>query len=60
MLLCNYTKEEFIEFLTSTVIPDLEESGRIETATDFKLAVALLQGAKEVEVYSNGTIVSIS
>jgi len=33
------SQEEFIAFLEETLIPDLEESGKVETAQDFKEAI---------------------
>ena len=37
-------KAEFIDFLESTLIPDLEASGMDATAEDFKTAVYFMRG----------------
>lgn len=38
-----YTKAQFIEFLTETLIPDLERDGYESTAQDFRTAVEFLR-----------------
>jgi hypothetical protein len=44
------TKEEFIDYIESTLIPDLIASGRDMTATDFKAAVLFIKGANKVKI----------
>ena len=39
-----WRREEFIEFLEKTLIPDLYESGKIATAEDFETAVFFMKG----------------
>ena len=39
-----WRREEFIEFLEETLIPDLKESGKIATAEDFETAVFFMKG----------------
>ena len=41
-----FTKAEFINYLCNTLIPDLEDSGMVETARDFKTCVGFMGGAK--------------
>lgn len=38
------SKQEFIEYLVDTLIPDLRESGRDCTADDFETAVRFMGG----------------
>lgn len=45
-----YNVKEFVEYLENTLIPDLRESGRNFTASDFDAAVLFLRGAKEVNI----------
>ena len=40
------SKEEFIEYLTYTLIPDLKDSGLDATAEDFETAVHFIKGGK--------------
>ena len=51
------TKEEFIAYLKSTLIPDLRESGRDGTASDFEAAVAFMEGAAAVSIGEEGIII---
>ena len=44
----NMTKAEFVEYLKSTLIPDLIESERTMTALDFMAAIEFINGAKTV------------
>jgi hypothetical protein len=44
----NMKKAEFVEYLKSTLIPDLLESGSEATAVDFMAAVEFINGAKTV------------
>lgn len=37
------TSDEFVDYLETTVIPDLQDSGSDETAKDFETAVSLIQ-----------------
>lgn len=46
-----WTKDEFIEYLLNTLIPDLKESGREATAEDFETTVAFLQPKLERFAY---------
>ena len=39
------SKEEFIEYLENTLIPDLQDSGSMATAEDFATAVRFMKGA---------------
>jgi hypothetical protein len=41
-------KQEFMSYLTETLIPDLRESGHHMTANDFQNAVSFLMGSREV------------
>lgn len=36
------TREDFVEYLITTLIPDLKESGRDATAEDFETAVSMI------------------
>jgi hypothetical protein len=55
----NMTKQEFIDYLKDTLIPDLRDSGRDCTAADFCAAILFMEGAEEVEIGSdNATKVS--
>jgi hypothetical protein len=55
-------KEEFINYLEDTLIPDLIESGHECTAEDFRACIAFMRGAEEVtfdkesgnELHGNG------
>ena len=40
------SKQEFIEYLTYTLIPDFKESGLEATAEDFETAVYYMEGGK--------------
>lgn len=42
-------KKEFLEYLETTLIPDLIESGHDATAGDFLIAVRFINGAEEVD-----------
>jgi hypothetical protein len=42
----NGTKQEFITYLTKTLIPDLKRSGSKYTAEDFETAVYFMKGGK--------------
>lgn len=57
------TKQEFIDYLKQTLIPDLVASDKAETAADFEAAVFFLEGAKNVEfrnsVYGERTMVEM-
>lgn len=44
----NMTKAEFVEYLKSTLIPDLIESGRDMTALDFMASIEFINGAETV------------
>jgi hypothetical protein len=37
------TAQDFVQYLESTLIPDLVTSGSIETATDFKMAAEFIK-----------------
>jgi len=37
------TREEFVDYLEGSLIPDLRESGRNATADDFEVAVAFIE-----------------
>lgn len=39
--------EDFVKYLTGTLMPDLRESGRDATADDFATAVAIIEAANE-------------
>jgi hypothetical protein len=40
------SKQDFVEYLTDTLIPDLKESGMDATAEDFETAVHFMKGGK--------------
>lgn len=42
----NWSNKEFVKYLTGTLIPDLKESGYIETAKDFETVVHVLKNKK--------------
>ncbi len=44
VLIHSWTREEFIEYLTETLVPDLKESGRTCTAQDFETAIKFMEG----------------
>lgn len=46
-------KQEFINYLTETLIPDLMESGHVATAQDFMRAVWFLENPDAKEVHDN-------
>jgi hypothetical protein len=43
------TREEFIEYVKDTLIPDLKASGSYSSAQDWKAALLFLDGYHEVE-----------
>lgn len=43
-------KDDFVHFLTNTLIPDLRESGQNNVASDFQAAVLFINGADEVDI----------
>lgn len=46
-------KQEFINYLTETLIPDLMNSGHVTTAQDFMRAVWFLENPDAEEVHDN-------
>lgn len=45
------TAEDYIDYLTNTYIPDLEESGKTETANDFKKIIQLISKGRYDEEF---------
>jgi len=45
------SKEDYIAYLTQTLIPDMKESGTIETAKDFQTIIKLLKSGKQDPSY---------
>jgi hypothetical protein len=39
--------KKYVAFLKGTLIPDLKESGKVETAKDFEAMIKFLDGAKQ-------------
>jgi len=39
--------EDFVDYLKTTLIPDLKESGMVETANDFKKAIRLIESGRK-------------
>lgn len=46
----NITKTEFIEYLRTTLIPDLLDSGHDRTAADLEAAILFMSGAEAVDI----------
>lgn len=44
------SRGEFIIYLRETLIPDLKESGQMNTASDLEAAVLFIEGAQEVRI----------
>lgn len=44
-------REDFIEFLEETLIPDLKESGRYATAEDFETAVFFMRWKQSTRTF---------
>jgi hypothetical protein len=44
-------REDFIEFLEETLIPDLKESGRHATAEDFETAVFFMRWKQSTRTF---------
>jgi hypothetical protein len=51
-------REEFIEYIKNTLIPDLKESGSYASAFDWEAALLFLDGYHEVE-FSESTVVPV-
>lgn len=46
-----FTREEFVEYLKNTLVPDLRNSGHDYTAADFDAArIFIEENAREVEI----------
>ncbi len=51
------SKQVYINYLERVLIPDLEASGKTETANDFKACVAFMRGAEEIEIMDEEIII---
>lgn len=49
------TREEFIEYVKDTLIPDLEEAGMLSEAQDWRAALIFLEGYHEVTFAGNAS-----
>jgi hypothetical protein len=45
-----WRREEFVNYLETTLIPDLKESGHVNTAEDFETAVEFINNPDVSEV----------
>lgn len=59
MDIATYTKDQFLNYLNFTLIPDLRESGNNATASDLEAATHFINGAHEVKIYENERVKGI-
>lgn len=45
-----WNRQEFVDFLENTLIPDLKDSGHVETAKDFETAIEFINNPTLAEV----------